>query len=781
MTELLAPAGNMEALRAAIANGCDAVYLGMQQFGARAYSCNFDEETLPEAVRYAHLRAVKVYVTMNTIVFEEELADMRAQLAFLNEIGVDGVIVQDMAVFDEIVRHYPDLEAHCSTQMGIDDLEGTRFWKAQGAKRVVLARETDIETAKAIRREADIPIEIFVHGALCVSYSGNCLMSGLIGYRSGNRGRCVGSCRKPYELLDKTSGKSLGTSYLLSTKDLNTIDYIDELKALDSLKIEGRMKEPAYVANVTARYRAALDGQASGRDKDALKKTFNRTFTKGYLFHEDPKELTNIQKPNNYGYEIGVISGAYQGMYELRLHDVLNQNDMIRIDHNGEDVNLAVVKLYDKGGTLINRADKVCYIRIKEKLSKGDLVYKTKDYQFYKELEKSIDGEFRRFPLVLRVYAYPGAPLTVDAEGLGMRCFYESAQMLEAAENQPTSAAQVHKQLAKLNDTVFTLQSVEFEACGAFIPVKLLNQARREIVDRLYEEKLRSKPRRVTADEALVDAHGSEAAAARAGTRCSGRSCDEAGLSAGNAEAKLAEETAPAPYLTASVTTQAQYEACRRAGVREIYFENIVRRNQVSYEEREGTLLLGGYGGLCYYKGKNPFVTDYSFNVVNAVACRKLIEQGAVRVTLSYELNKKQIADLVDAYETNYGARPPLEMIVYGRAPLLFTKYCPLKKMDQCGLCKTHTYELRDAYGTFPLLSHADCTATILNGKFLNLLDEMPSVGEVEAFRLNFTTETPQEVAHIVRAAQRKLDGKEPQSLFRKETDTRGHYNKEII
>ena len=300
-------------------------------------------------------------------------------------------------------------------------------------------------------------------------------------------------------------------------------------------------------------------------------------------------------------------------------------------------------------------------------------------------------------------------------------------------------------------------------------------------MDRLYEEKLRSKPRRVAADEALVDAHDSEAAAARAGTRCSGRSCDEAGLSAGNAEAKLAEETAPAPYLTASVTTQAQYEACRRAGVREIYFENIVRRNQVSYEEREGTLLLGGYGGLFYYKGKNPFVTDYSFNVVNAVACRKLIEQGAVRVTLSYELNKKQIADLVDAYETNYGARPPLEMIVYGRAPLLFTKYCPLKKMDQCGLCKTHTYELRDAYGTFPLLSHADCTTTILNGKFLNLLDEMPSVGGVEAFRLNFTTETPQEVAHIVWAAQRKLDGEEPQSLFRKETDTRGHYNKEII
>ena len=317
MTELLAPAGNMEALRAAVANGCDAVYLGMQKFGARAYSCNFDEETLPEAVRYAHLRDVKIYVTMNTIVFEEELEDMHKQLAFLNEIGVDGVIVQDMAVFDYIVKHFPDMEAHCSTQMGIDDLEGTLFWKNQGAKRVVLAREVEIEKAKMIRREAGIPLEIFVHGALCVSYSGNCLMSGLIGYRSGNRGRCVGSCRKPYELLDKTSGKSLGTSYLLSTKDLNTIDYIEDLKALDSLKIEGRMKEPAYVANVTARYRAALDGKASAEEKDDLKKTFNRTFTKGYLFHENPKDLTNIQKPNNFGYKIGDISGVYKGMYEI--------------------------------------------------------------------------------------------------------------------------------------------------------------------------------------------------------------------------------------------------------------------------------------------------------------------------------------------------------------------------------------------------------------------------------------------------------------------------------
>ena len=755
MTELLAPAGNMEALKAAIANGCDAVYLGMQKFGARAYSCNFDETTLREAASYAHLREVKVFVTMNTIVFEEELSDMRAQLAFLNEIGVDGVIVQDMAVFDYIVNHFPDMEAHCSTQMGIDDLDGTLFWKELGAERVVLAREVDIEKAKKIRREAKVPIEIFVHGALCVSYSGNCLMSGLIGYRSGNRGRCVGSCRKPYELLNKTTGKSLGTSYLLSTKDLNTIDYIKDLKELDSLKIEGRMKEPAYVANVVAKYRKALDGTVTAEEKDELKKTFNRTFTKGYLFGEDPKDLSNIQKPNNFGYEIGVISGSYKGMYEIRLHDELRQNDIIRVDHNNEDVNLSVVKLYDHEGNLINRADRVCYIRIKEKLTRGDLVYKTKDYVFYKELEQHMDGELRRFPLSLRVYAYPGAHSTVDAEGLGVQYFYESEEILEVAENHPTTIEQVKKQFAKLNDTVFMLQNLEYEECGAFLPVKMINQARREIVDRLYEKKINNKPRRVLTEtvEAEVQTDASERDTVQA----------------------------QAPYLTASVTTREQYEACRKAGLTEIYFENIIRRNQIEYEPREGELLIGGYGGLHYYKDCNPFITDYSFNVVNSVTCRKLHELGAKRITLSYELNRRQIADLIAAYRKDYGQAPALEMIVYGRAPLLFTKYCPLKKMEQCGICKQNRYELRDEYGTFPILSHEDCTTTILNGKILNLLDEMPSIEGVEAFRLNFTTETPEEVSRIVKAAKKKLEGSGGNSCFNRETDTRGHFNREII
>lgn len=747
MTELLAPAGNMEALKAAVSNGCDAVYLGMQKFGARAYSSNFDIESLKEAVAYAHLRDVKIYVTMNTIVFEDEIEDMKKQLHQLNAIGVDGVIVQDLAVFDYIVRNFKDMEAHCSTQMGIDDLDGTLLFKEMGAKRVVLSREVPIEKVKEIKRIAKIPLEIFVHGALCVSYSGNCLMSGLIGYRSGNRGRCVGSCRKPYELIDTTTGKSLGKSYILSTKDLNTIDYIDDLKEIDSLKIEGRMKEPAYVANVVSKYRKALDGTVTDEDKALLKKTFNRTFTKGYLFHEDPKELTNIQKPNNFGYEIGKITGQPFGMYEITLNKRLNQNDIIRIDHNDEDINLSVVKLYDKEGRLINKADDVCYIKIKEKLSVGDTVYKTKDYLFYKELENHLEKEFKRFRLDYKVYAYPGAKLVIDAEGCGINYLYESEEILEEAINNPTSKEQVFKQLSKLNDTIFALGDIEFEEYGAFIPVKMLNSARREIVDAICQQKIDSKSREEKTSEA---------------------------------KKKIAFEPCK-PKITATVTTKEQYDACKKAGIDEIYFENIVRRNQVEYEPRNGELLIGGYGGIHYYKEKNPFVTDYSLNVVNATSCYELHKLGAKRVTLSYELNKRQIMQLIEQYCRENDGLPALEMIVYGRAPLLFTKYCPLKKMGQCGICKTKQYEIKDEYGTFPIVSNYDCTTTILNGKTLNLLDEMPSIEGVQAFRLNFTIESPKDVFDVATSAIAKLNGKATRSLFNQETDTRGHFNKEII
>lgn len=747
MTELLAPAGSMDALKAAISNGCDAIYLGMQKFGARAYSSNFDFETLKEAIQYAHLRNVKIYVTMNTIVFESEIEEMKQQMYQLNDIGVDGVIVQDLAAFDFMVKNFEDMEVHCSTQMGIDDLEGTLLFKELGADRVVLSREVPIEKVKEIRKIAQIPLEIFVHGALCVSYSGNCLMSGLIGYRSGNRGRCVGSCRKEYEVIDKTSDACLGKSYILSTKDLNTIENIEELVEIDSLKIEGRMKEPAYVANVVSKYRKAIDHQITEVDKANLHKTFNRTFTKGYLFHEDPKEIANIERPNNVGYEIGRISKVLKDMYEITLIKPLNQNDIIRISHNNEDVVFTVVKLYDKDDNLVNRATDICYIKIKEKLSKGDQVFVTKDYFYYKELEASGDKEFKKFDLNMKVYAAPDEKLRVEAEGFGFICVYESDEVLGAAINNPTTKEQVIKQLSRLNDTLFELNHVEYEDRNAFIPAKLLNGARRDIVQGLYDMKIKSHKNRTK-------------------------------------EAHIKDQISfqpVEPYITATVINQAQYDMCVKLGIENIYFENIVRRNQNEYVSKDGELLIGGYGGVYRYRETNPFVADYSFNVVNAVSCYELYRLGAKRVTLSYELNKNQLEDIFKVYQAENEGNPALEMIVYGKAPLMFTKYCPLKKMNQCGICKTKQYELKDEHGTFPILTHDDCSTTLLNGKNLNLLDELSSIQGVEAFRLNFTTESAEQVEMIVKMAFDKLNGNMKYSAFNPETDTRGHFNKEIM
>ena len=335
----------------------------------------------------------------------------------------------------------------------------------------------------------------------------------------------------------------------------------------------------------------------------------------------------------------------------------------------------------------------------------------------------------------------------IDATGFGLSYIYESKDVISEAVKSPATEEQVRKQLSKLNDTVFRLGDLQFEGYNAFIPAGMLNSARREIVGKLYEAKLSSHKNR----EKTV-----------------------------SAKEKISFPQAE-PYLTASVTTQEQHDACVDSGIKTIYFDNVIRRNQNSYEDREGELLIGGYGGIFHYRDSNPFVTDYSLNVVNSVSCYELYRLGAHRVTLSYDLNRQQIKDLVDEYSRVNDGYPSLEMIVYGRAPLMFTKYCPMKKMGQCGECRKKTYELRDEYGSFPVLSHEDCSTTILNGRVLNLLDEMPYMEGIEAFRLSFTTENGDEVRKIVRAAMEKLQGRSDRTLFDQKTDTRGHFNKEIL
>lgn len=748
MTELLAPAGNMDALKAAISNGADAIYLGMNKFGARAYANNFDIEELKEAVRYAHLRNVKIYVTMNTIVFDNELLDAYNQIKEIYLAGVDGIIVQDLAIFTHITENYPDMEAHCSTQMGIDDLEGTLLFKSLGAKRVVLSREVPIDKIRMIKKEAKIPIEIFVHGALCVSYSGNCLMSGLIGYRSGNRGRCVGSCRKPYELINTTTGEVLSNSYVLSMKDLNTIKNINELRCADSLKIEGRMKESVYVANVINSYRKALDNKVTNEDVKNLEKTFNRTFTKGYIFGEDKKNITNILKPNNFGFKIGYISKKTPIGYELTLNKELNQNDIIRIDHNNTDVNLTVAKMYDKDDNLISSSINKCYIKIKEDLAIGDSVYKTKDIKFHNYLESTYPKEFKRFVITMYVYGAVGSNLSITLECDGKSVYVESDFLLEEAVNRPTDKAQFCKQFDRLNDTVYKLGNVDYMVDGVFIPAAKINELRRLAIDALDNERLLKR--------------------------------DEIKLK--DSKYDLISFENKKPELSVYCSTLEQYNAAKDLGINTIYYDdNIIRRNEITYPKTDKELLIGGYGGIYAYKDSNKFSTDYSLNCVNYKSVYMLHKLGAKRVCLSYEMNLDQINDLITDYNKYIGGNPNLEMIVYGKAPMMFTTYCPLKVFNQCGKCKQNEYIIKDEYGSFPIESHKDCTTTLLNGKNLNLIDDLENIKGINTFRIQLTKESYDESINIINMFKNKLNNMKPTKLFNKETDTRGHFNKEIL
>lgn len=747
MGALLCPAGNMEALIAAVSNGCDEIYLGMNKFGARAYANNFDENEIVDAVKYCHLRKVKVFVTMNTIVFDKELEDAYKQIDYLYKIGVDGIIIQDLAIFNYVVRNYPLMEAHTSTQMGLDDKEGAKLFKDLGAKRIVLSRELPYDDIISIKKAVKLPLEIFCHGALCVSYSGGCLMSGLIGFRSGNRGRCVGSCRKKYKLINEDTKELLGDSYLLSMKDLNTIDFIDKIKVIDSLKIEGRMKEPEYVANICRTYRQALDGKLTNELKFNLNKTFNRTFTKGYIFGEDKKDIVNTSRPNNFGYPIGKVKRNTKLGYELELNDTLNQNDIVRIARGNEDVVFSVSKLYDSDGRFINQANKKCYIQIKEQLNIGDIVYKTNDVHFYNELSKTYPKEYRRFDVDVFVYAKPNEKMSITAVCDDVSVSIESDFICDKAIQNPLSEDKFRQSFSKMNDSVYRLNELNYYASDIFLPVSKINELRRKLIDALNNEryKMRDDVKKVSPTYLPLTFERTK-------------------------------------ELSASCMTLDQVEVCKRLGVDIIYYgKNIIRRNKNNYQPLDEDVLVGGYGGIYYYKDTNNFSTDYLLNCVNSEAVYTLHKLGAKRVCLSYEINLDDINNLVNEYKKKTNGMPNLEMIVYGRAPMMFTNYCPLKVHNQCGKCKKNNYYIEDEYGKFPIISHDDCTTTILNGKILNLIDDLYKLDMINTYRLSFTKETKEETKEVVLAFKNKLNNEDTSFKFNKETDTRGHFNKEIL
>lgn len=484
--ELLVPVGSMEHLPYAIHNGCDAVYLGGRRFGARAFASNFSDEEMKKAISYCHLYGVKIYVTVNTMIFERERKSALEYIHFLYQNHVDAVIVSDLGLLTDIHEYYPDLEIHVSTQAHTETYEQMKFLKSLGATRVVLNRELSLEEIKKI---PDIlELEVFIHGALCVSYSGECLISALNEGRSGNRGTCAQYCRMKYKAYQ--NGELLNTSgpFLLSTKELNTSHHIKELvnSNITSFKIEGRMKSKEYVGFITKFYRNLIDNfdSVSKEEEKKLKSLFHRDFTSGYLFQN--KNILNLKTANHIGIPLGEIVEVNQKRIKIKLTEEIHQEDGIKFLPS--DKGMIVNFLYNEKKKLVNHAKKgeIIFIDNKIGLEKKEHVFKTIDKLLMEELQ---NYEEKKIPIKVRVEAsLENFILEVTDGEKEVRI---KKAICEKAKTKNTTTDEIYKQIARVGNTPFTINTIDIKLDpNLFIPVSKINEIRRDALNMLIEKRI---------------------------------------------------------------------------------------------------------------------------------------------------------------------------------------------------------------------------------------------------------------------------------------------------
>lgn len=737
--ELLAPAGDFETLKQAIHHGADAIYLGGKKFGARKFASNFDEEEMVSAIKYCHLYGVKIYVTVNTMIYEEELEEVVEYVSFLHHAHVDAVIIQDLGLIKILREKFPNLELHASTQLHNHNQEQLKFLEELGIKRVVVARELSLDEINNLNTTMEI--ECFIHGALCVCYSGQCLFSSLLLGRSGNRGSCAGICRLPFELLE--DGKKIESEgkYLLSPKELNTMDHIEELMKsnIASFKIEGRMKSPTTIGFIVSLYRKLIDGyekkepyQITEEDKKNLKMLFNREFTDGYLFHSTVYNLMNIKSPNHIGYPIGKVVSIKKDKIELELTEELNQEDGIRFLES--ETGMIVNFLYDKSMKLTNSIDKNCHAFIDNKaiVQVGDIVMKTLDHKLLKSLEQY---SLKKIGVLLEANASVenGFTLTViDGENK----ITKTAYIVQQARENPTTKERIIVQLNKTGSTPFIVENIKIEMPeDLFIPISSLNELRRSVLEELMT---------------VRENKGIEVIE--------------------NNQNNNREEYPVASKLnyTASIYTREQLEACIESGINEFYttdfslyqeykdkikiYYRLSRINQHHRNYQKERLLIGEYGSLLYAK-ENEVVSDYFLNIANHKAVDYLFSKNVSRVTISVENNLTQLKKLLDAYEV----KPNLEMIIYGRIEAMVMKYCPLslivnKKETPCNCCRNgKKYQLKDRNNAiYPLRQENERTHIFYHTPVEIEVDDYIQIG-IKAFRFEFIEESGEEIKSIIK------------------------------
>ena len=707
--ELLAPCGNIEALEAAVLAGCDAVYLGGSRFGARAFSRNFDDSLLISAINYAHLYGVKVYVTVNTLIYDDEVLDFLNYIEFLYKNNVDAVIMQDLGMFDLVRNTFPNLEIHISTQMHIHNLDGAKFMGSLGAKRVVIARECNMDEIRKIVNEANVEVEVFVHGALCISYSGQCLMSSLIGGRSGNRGTCAGSCRLRYDVLDDKEEKLNKNSYPLSTKDLNSLEYIGELidAGVSSLKIEGRMKSREYVYKVVSIYRKAIDsyynnGKVSFDEKDILelKKIFNRKYTKGFLNNTSNDDLINDYRPNHMGVDIGSVIYYNNNIAKIKLTDKVSIGSGLRIIGKKGDVGVNVNDFYINNKLVKEAyANDVISIRVKDYVDVGARVLITLDSSINREIDEEIKKKNRRVFISGKFIAKLGHKccFTIN-DGINNICVY--GNMVNSSINKSVDRDTIFDKLNKLGNTVYKFLDLDIDIDDSiFIPISELNSLRREAISQLNDKRMYKYEFKKNKYEICVPDFKKER------------------------------------LVTCLVHDSTLYKNLdRKYDV--VYSDSkidntVIRLPRVTneYNNNYDEVMIGEIGGLNKYKN---VCTDVSFNVVNSYTVAFLHSLGVKRVTLSYELDDRQIRNLIDCYHKRYKKHPNLELIVYGYEEVMISKFSLNKYYNHDNLY------LRDMFGNkFRVITRSD-GMHIYNYKKRDMYDCKYYDMGVNSLRFNF-------------------------------------------
>ena len=649
--ELLAPAGNMECLKQAIFSGADAVYVGCKKFGARKFASNFTNDEIIEAIKLCHLYGVKIYATMNTLVKNDEVDSFLNQVEFLHKNGIDAILIQDFGMLCLVLEKYPNLEVHASTQANTSSKETAELFYKLGVKRVVFSREMSLEEINSI----DVPIEkeVFVHGALCICYSGCCLMSSQIGHRSGNLGECAGSCRLPYTL--KHNGKILANNkYLLSTKELNTSTNFKELleSNISCFKIEGRMKSPEYVGFITRFYRNLIDNYEQTNIKKAnseLKTIFNRGFTTGHLFNCTEEELMNTKSPNHIGLQIGKVIEVTKDKIKIKLDKPLNQQDGIRFLNSNKG--LIVNYLYNKNKKLVNTATDICYIDNKIGLTENDIVCKTIDYNLNKSLKELPS---RKIPVTITVEAHINKNLSIELIDDQNNKISLQGNIVEKARTEAITQERIKQQASKLGNTPFKCKNVHLKCDEEiFISIKELNDIRRSAVEKLIKKRQNCKVK----------------------------------FESKNVEFKKLQTEKMSPGIVAIVKTEEQLLTCLSNNIERIYtevkplYEKYKCKQTVFYKSKRCQLelkdnvynssLVSDYFDFSKYEELSG---DYGLNVYNIYTAYYLHKLGIQAVTLSVELSQLEIEQFIRLYESTFKEKSTFQMLCYGTVENMIIK-----------------------------------------------------------------------------------------------------------